>query len=489
MDGRILLLLFATATLLHSPRSLCSTTRLLRRDAERPTPRWRRAKELLRSPPGLGPIPPPTWTPAALVATMKKIGVLDCVGAIVALASLTCASPSLLGGSSSRCTVQELVGLENAHVPEVRAADPSDAVPLQVAVFNIRSGFGPDDERSEEGVTERLSRIASALAAAGYPDVIGLNEVDFKSRRTGFVDQAELIARELGKGGHHYRIARGPAWFRDTVGREIEYGNALLVRHPVERVRQCPFADMSACEAASAIDDLPRGSLGAPWSWLSHEPRGVVFADFEWQGRTVRAIVTHLDPFSAQARETQAAQIIAGLVPRDGSVVLLGDMNAVPTQLTIDRRWFGADRTHDVLTSGRLFDVRAELGGEDPSAWGRWATYPVEGPRWGLDGVFVSADLTSTGLDVFGEGLSDHLGLVGSLLPVSDAAYLSERQKRHAERRQNRFARIERCDLPDRSEASFFSWLRNLSVAIEQPPVAQREPPSVEVAVESGGGS
>jgi endonuclease/exonuclease/phosphatase family metal-dependent hydrolase len=291
---------------------------------------------------------------------------------------------------------------------------------------------------------------------------------------------------------------------RDTPGREVRYGNALLVRHPIVQQRRCRFSDLSECDASATIDDLPRATLVAPWSWLSHEPRGVVFADFRWRGRDVRAIVTHLDPFSAQARETQAAQIVAGLVPREGSVVLLGDMNSVPTPLTLDRQWFSADRTHDVLTSGRLFDLRGELAGDDPSKWERWATYPVDGPRWGLDGVFASADLTTATLDVFGQGLSDHLGLVGTLVPITDTARLTERQKRHALRRKSRFERLERCDLPDRSESSFFSWLRNVSGTMdvaqpasvakrattdgEQPAaVARSTTPDVETAARSDG--
>lgn len=397
---------------------------------------------------------------------MKKY-VLICVCALITMISSTCASPSLLGANHSRCSPTELLRLETPLPPLTPAQPSANAEGLKVAVLNIRSGFGPSNDRTPANVEARLVRIAAALAEVGPPDVIGLNEVDFRSRRTGFVDQAVFIATQLRQTGFHYRVVRGPAWLRDTPGSEVRYGNALLIRHPIEQRRRCRFADLSECEASSAIDDLPHASLGAPWSWLSHEPRGVVMADFRWQGRSVRAIVTHLDPFSAQARETQAAQIIAGLVPSDGSVVLLGDMNSVPTQFTLDRQWFGADRTHDVLTSGRLFDLREELVGDDPSAWARWATYPVERPRWGLDGAFASADLTTMSLDVFGEGLADHLGLVATLLPVTDAAVLSARRARHTQLRHRRMDRLQRCDVPNGSASSFLAWLRQVNSPLE----------------------
>lgn len=377
-----------------------------------------------------------------------------------------CVSPSILGASASKCSDEELVQLE-ALPPlasaEVVALGASEEVGLKVAVFNIRSGFGPDNDREPARGRARLTQIASTLLTAGAPDVIGLNEVDFRSRRTGFVDQAQFIAEQLERAGLRYQVVRGPAWLSDESGREIRYGNALLVRRPIVRARHCSFAELADCDASPTIDDLPHASISAPWSWLSHEPRGVVMADFRWRGRTVRAIVTHLDPFSAQVRETQAAQIIAGLVPPEGPVVLLGDMNTVPTRLTLDRTWFSADRTHDVLTSGRLFDARSELGGDDSSNWSRWATYPAEDPRWPLDGIFASAELAAVDLETVGLGLSDHLGVVGTLVPITDAALLSARVERLALQREVRFKRLERCDFPDVGRASFFSWLRDVT--------------------------
>lgn len=201
-------------------------------------------------------------------------------------------------------------------------------------------------------------------------------------------------------------------------------------------------------------------------------------ADFRWHDHTVRAIVTHLDPFSAQLRETQAAQVIAGLVPPTGPVVLLGDMNTVPTRLTLERTWFTKDRTHDVLTSGRLFDARSELGGDDALNWERWATYPSNDPRWPLDGVFASPDLAAVDLRVMGSGLSDHLGLIGTLVPISDAAALEARVRRLALRRAGRFRRLSQCDLPDPGQSSFFSWLRAVTASAKPSTASAATPQS-----------
>lgn len=418
-------------------------------------------------------------------ATRLLIG---CIGVLLVVGSTpSCGSPSLLGASAPTCSSDDLVRWERS--PETAArldaartttelaslatgahhrTDVDEEPPLRVAVFNIRSGFGPDNRRAPERVREKLNQIAVTLLAEGPPDVIGLNEVDFHSRRTEFVDQAQFIAERLERAGFSYQVVRGPAWLRDTPGSEIRYGNALLVRHAIVRARHCRFSELSKCGASKAVGSLPQVALAAPWSWLSHEPRGVVVVDFRWGTRSVRAILTHLDPFSAQAREAQAAQIISGLVPSEGLVVLLGDMNAVPTQQTLHRPWFSADRTHDVLTAGRLYDARSELAGDDPSSWKQWATYPARAPRLPLDGIFPSADLAALSLRVIGLGLSDHLGLVGSLSPVDDPRLLQLRREHQASLRAGRFRRIEACDLPRGARASFLSWLHGTTVGDER---------------------
>src|SRR5690606_4061846 len=212
---------------------------------------------------------------------------IHCLCLLLLGVSQGCVSPSLLGASALRCSDEDLAELEA--LPALTSAElaqqhTGDASALKVAVFNIRSGFGPDNDRRPAQVQARLEQIAAALLAAGAPDVIGLNEVDFHSRRTGFVDQAELIARQLKRAGFHYRVVRGPAWLRDEEGREIRYGNAVLVRHPIVRAGHCSFARLAECDASPTVENLPQANLSAPWSWLSHEPRGVVMADFRWRG-------------------------------------------------------------------------------------------------------------------------------------------------------------------------------------------------------------
>ena len=85
---------------------------------------------------------------------------------------------------------------------------------LRVATFNIRHGA-----RVGERVDHRaLVQTCRDLDA----DVVGLQEVDNRRRRSSFRNQATLVARSLG-----YTSIYGPVVRTGPLGR---YGNALLAR-------------------------------------------------------------------------------------------------------------------------------------------------------------------------------------------------------------------------------------------------------------------
>lgn len=86
--------------------------------------------------------------------------------------------------------------------------------------YNIRHGRGMD-------MVIDLERLADVIRKADA-DIVGLNEVDIETERSGGVDQAGRLGELLGM-----HVVYGP---------NIEYqgglyGNALLCRYPVERCR------------------------------------------------------------------------------------------------------------------------------------------------------------------------------------------------------------------------------------------------------------
>ncbi len=312
---------------------------------------------------------------------------------------------------------------------------------VRAVTYNLHSGLGPHFalQRSRVAVEAHLRRIAADIVAAAPTatpvDVVGLNEVDFHSRRSGWLDEAAFLAGELTRRtGYTYRAVRGETWRRDVPGLEVRFGNAVLVRHRILQAKSC-ILGKSDCTGSPMPVPLPHGLLA--------EPRGVIALRLDMGGRPLDVLVTHLDAFNVSVREAQAAELVRQFVVPGHSTLLLGDSNAVPVPLTAARPHFAADRTHDVLSSGALADVRTGRG----RAVRAVATYPSSAPRWPLDMAFASLDLVPVRVAVVGTEASDHRGLYVRLGRVERPAVLVTLQTRHQEERRARLARVLACDV------------------------------------------
>ncbi|MGX5733305.1 endonuclease/exonuclease/phosphatase family protein [Bosea thiooxidans] len=241
---------------------------------------------------------------------------------------------------------------------------------LRVLSYNVRRCLGLDRRYSPQ-------RIAQVIAECS-PDVVALQELDVGRLRSGGVDQAQAIARELGFGHLHFSPAL-------RHGEEL-YGDALLTRQPSRLVR------------TGTLPEVP--------NWRKLESRGAVWIALPRGGTELQILNTH---FGIGRRE-RIAQARALLGPSwldhpdcRAPVVLLGDFNSLP-----------GGRVHRAL-SMRLHD--ANRGGP--------ATFPTVRPLFRIDHVFASDDLTVRSVKVHRSPLasvaSDHfpvyadLALEGSL--------------------------------------------------------------------------
>jgi endonuclease/exonuclease/phosphatase family metal-dependent hydrolase len=297
-----------------------------------------------------------------------------------------------------------------ALVPQARAAQPRT---LDVVTYNVHSGLGSTGAfaRPRGVVEENLARIAEAIAALpttdGPVDVVALNEVDFGSRRSGWMDQADFVAGELRRRtGERYAVVRGETWRRRTPGFEVRFGNAVLVRHPIRRARSCLLDEPAGCAPGAA--PVGTRSLRAPgfWSWMLRETRGVVALGIEIDGLAIDVLATHLDAFVQAEREAQASFLVSRMIDPEIPTVLLGDMNAVPAPLV--RPVFPSDRTGELLTSGALRDARGLVSSDGAE---RWPTFPAAAPLWPLDWILATVDLHPEAVETVGDTASDHLGL------------------------------------------------------------------------------
>jgi endonuclease/exonuclease/phosphatase family metal-dependent hydrolase len=382
----------------------------------------------------------------------------------VAVLALLASACVVAGGPGERtaCPSETLLPWTIATQDLATSARAGDVPRLRVTSYNIHSGLGSRFApwRSRAVVERNLRAVATDIAEAGpAPDVVALNEVDFAARRSGGIDEAAFLASELGRRvGSAYQVAPLETWHRTLPGFEVRFGNALLVRHRIVESVGEPFPL------------LPTSStLGR----FLRERRGVLRVTLDVDGRLVDVLVTHLEAFVQSEREAQARHLLRRFVSPERPTILAGDVNAVPTVLTGGRRFFGHDRTHDILTSGGLADTRLTWAAhQGVASLAAWATFPADQPIWPLDAVLTSAELAVLGIDVIGGMASDHRGLVVDLTLVRDPALVVASRERHDAMRRRQLSRILDCDVGRGGTAG--GWRAALENLIDVATPAQR---------------
>jgi endonuclease/exonuclease/phosphatase family metal-dependent hydrolase len=226
---------------------------------------------------------------------------------------------------------------------------------FRAMTYNIHSGFG------EDGYD--LRAIIRAIEPE-RADLVALQEVDFSLRRTGYINQAQWLADQLGMHA-----------IMGAARRQGRYGNALLTRWPTTFVKN------------HNITVWPQAGRACLEAHLT-TPKG-----------TLRCYVTHLG-LLPQERMVQAMRLTGEIIVADEGhepVLLMGDFNTV-----------SRSRVSRHLQS-RFIDVFAAVG------HGRTATFHARMQGVRFDYIYavgltpITAHVAVTSWSVKG---SDHLPLV-----------------------------------------------------------------------------
>ena len=182
---------------------------------------------------------------------------------------------------------------------------------LRVVSYNIKHGRGNDN-------VVDLERTANVIRAQ-RPDIVGLQEVDDRAKRSGGVAQAAWLGQSLGM---HHAFGR----FMDFQGGA--YGMAILTRLPIVATRSVP---------------LPEG----------HEPRIALGVQIRLADGALNIVNVHFDWVRDDAfRFAQAEALTTYLDDLKTPYILLGDFNDLPESRTLalfkaragEARKPGADR-------------------------------------------------------------------------------------------------------------------------------------------------
>lgn len=191
------------------------------------------------------------------------------------------------------------------------AAGSLSAAEIRVLCWNLHHGVGEDGKLD-------LPRIAEVIKAQ-RPDVVALQEVDNKCRRSGSVDQAAELAKLMGMTG-----VFGKAMDHDGG----EYGQAILSKHPI---------------GGTKVHRLPGEG----------EPRIAFEAAVTIGGKALRMVSVHLDHEHDERRLKQAEALVAALSESDAPLILAGDFNDTPGSPPVKAfaaRWTPVAKKEPVFT-------------------------------------------------------------------------------------------------------------------------------------------
>jgi endonuclease/exonuclease/phosphatase family metal-dependent hydrolase len=235
----------------------------------------------------------------------------------------------------------------------------------RILTYNVHRCVGNDRKLD-------VGRVAEVIAELD-PDIVAMQELDVRRKRTGGVDQAHEIAHRLDMACHFHAALK--------VEEEL-YGDAILTAYPERLIQNGPLP------GHPRIPQL--------------EPRGALWVEVEIDGVWTHVLNTHL---GLVPREQQVqASFLAGPSwldhpRRKGPSILLGDFNAT-----------SASVVYRTLTA-KLAPARRLAPTKTPTA-----TFPSQLPVLRIDHLFVSPEIVVKDVFVpFGplaRVASDHLPLV-----------------------------------------------------------------------------
>ncbi len=252
---------------------------------------------------------------------------------------------------------------ERSSPPVVVAPSPSPAVvvapprpgQLRVATYNILGG--------KLGLDEVIAALQSFDA-----DMIALQEVDSRTRRSGRVDQPKVIAKALG-------MEVAFADHRPSGGGKI--GVVLLSRHPLANVERVA---------------LPGATLAA------------VQGDVAIAGHSMRTLVVHLHPTDPRDPPARRKGMDAARLREADAVLVRATDGRRPTIVMGDFNAFSNGPEYAAFSDH--FDDACPNGS---------ATWPASLPIVRIDYVWISRELETVGCPSFTPTASDHRPVVADL--------------------------------------------------------------------------
>lgn len=334
---------------------------------------------------------------------MKKAGDIAVLAVLAVVALLLWAS----GGIQSPGTSDGIV-YDFGSGAEAEERDNK----LVVLTWNIAYGYGKGsgDEsytpKSPEEMAASLNLIGDAIKDSNA-DIVLLQEVDFGSRRSHYVNQLEELSKMTGL---RY-AAKALSWKANYVpfpywppsrhfGR-VRTGGAVLSRYPI---------------ISNTVTLHPKPENNTLFYNAFYLFRYSQHVRVETGDKVLSVINNHFEAFDSPSRESEAnalAAIVAGIEGR--ALIIGGDMNTVPPEASVKHGFSDDDADyrgeHTISILRQMLGIKDIVDVEDYTHNEQaYFTFPSYAPSERLDYIFVSNDVHVLDVEVIQAGeMSDHL--------------------------------------------------------------------------------
>jgi endonuclease/exonuclease/phosphatase family metal-dependent hydrolase len=292
--------------------------------------------------------------------------------------------------------------------PEITPlADPN---PSQTKVISYNIGYASGDKNNkgsiltEKEITQNLDTIAQTIKTQN-PDIVGLQEVDFKAKRSFDINQLEYIAQNAGLPYAAFvitwnkRYMPWPYWPPSIHFGQVVSGQAVLSRYPI------------ASQSLLTFDKPSENPFWYNWFYLDRIAQNLTI---KLPNGAVNVWHIHLEAFKSKARLSQAIALSQAILKKiTDKTILLGDFNSVSKV----KEGLSAKQQAVLEDNGEALEVILRhtklINAETPDTG---LTMPSWEPIKKIDHILYSSDWNLADVYVVdGITASDHLAVVAVL--------------------------------------------------------------------------
>lgn len=279
---------------------------------------------------------------------------------------------------------------------------------VNIVTYNIGYGSGRKNNQgsilTRKEVEENLKQISKAIKKL-HPDIVFLQEVDFHSARTFYINELNYLAERLGLSFAAYVLTWNknyvawPYWPPSRHFGRLVSGQAVLSRFPILSQRVTIF------------DKPPSNPFWYNWFYLDRKAQTV---KIRMGNQTWSLFQVHLEAFDPKQREKQLNQLVTLVRQPDTPFKILGgDFNLA---------WEGTGAPQEEVRENReQLKIFSQKSGLSMAGWKKhFLTFPSWQPDMRIDYIFFSDSFRLEDVGNLTTILgSDHLPVWARLRPVT----------------------------------------------------------------------